>query len=154
DEVAASYQRGILKESRRIADIVRNLLTFSRRSDGGFGAARVEDLFDAALGLLGRMLQRDQIAVAVECPRGSLPPVRCRPQEIEQVLINLIANARHALNTRYPGGHPDKRLSLIGRSARLGDQPAVALQVWDGGIGIPEALRGRIFDPFFTTKRA
>lgn len=81
-----------------------------------------------------------------------LPTVTGYPQELGQVLINLIVNAAHAVEERHVGG-AEPRLGKIAVRTRA-DGPDVRIEVSDDGCGIPEAVRGRIMDPFFTTKPA
>jgi len=77
-------------------------------------------------------------------------PVRGHPQELGQVLINLIVNAAHAIE-ECGSGQGDQPLGKITlRSRNVGD--TVEVQVQDSGAGIPEAIRDRIMNPFFTTK--
>ena len=79
----------------------------------------------------------------------TLPPVRCFASEINQVVLNLVVNAAHAIADvvrQKPGA---KGLITI-RTRRLDDWAEI--QVADTGTGIPEAIRERIYDPFYTTK--
>lgn len=78
----------------------------------------------------------------------ALPPVLCLPGELNQVILNLIINAAHAIAAAGAG---DQAKGVIAVSSRLtGDW--VEIRVRDTGTGIPEDVRPRIFDPFFTTK--
>ena len=81
-----------------------------------------------------------------------LPQVSCLPDEIRQVLLNLIINACHAIEGK--GLVPEEKgcIQISTRLAEKGDQPMVELRVSDSGAGIPEGVRARIFEPFFTTK--
>jgi two-component system, NtrC family, sensor kinase len=77
----------------------------------------------------------------------TLPPVSCLPGEFNQVILNIVVNAAHAIADKLGG----KGLGIIGVKTRhKGDK--VEIRISDTGTGIPEAARGRIFDPFFTTK--
>ena len=79
-----------------------------------------------------------------------LPPVPCRAGELNQVLLNLLVNAAHAIEAGRQRG--DERTGVITlRTERAGE--AVRISVSDTGTGIPEAIRPRIFDRFFTTKK-
>jgi PAS domain S-box-containing protein len=80
---------------------------------------------------------------------SDLPPVPCLPGELNQVLLNLIINAAHAIGDRLGGEQGDKGTITVTTRQR-GDR--VAVSIADTGSGIPEAVRSRIFDPFFTTK--
>ena len=78
-----------------------------------------------------------------------LGPIQCFPNELSQVVLNLIVNAAHAIADR-PQGDPSAKGTITVATARAGDQ--VEIRVRDTGTGIPVAVRDRIFDPFFTTK--
>ena len=79
---------------------------------------------------------------------GDLPAVRCYIGEINQVVLNLIVNAAHAI-ADVPGGQSTKgRIEVSTRQ----EGEDVLLEVRDSGCGIPDDIRERIFDPFFTTK--
>jgi PAS domain S-box-containing protein len=76
-----------------------------------------------------------------------LPPVACLPGEFNQVVLNIVINAAHAIADKTQG----KGKGVIAVSTRRqGDK--VEIRISDTGTGIPESARGRIFDPFFTTK--
>lgn len=77
-----------------------------------------------------------------------LPALPCHPGGINQVVLNLVVNAAHAIGDVV--GHSGRKGRITVRTRAEGDQ--VVIQVEDTGSGIPEAIRGRIFDPFFTTK--
>ena len=89
------------------------------------------------------------IADLVEDLDPALPAVQCVPGEINQVILNLIVNAAHAIADRPCGKACDKgRITLSSRR----DGEWVEIRVCDTGTGIPEAARAKVFDPFFTTK--
>lgn len=78
-----------------------------------------------------------------------LPKIPCFPDQLNQVLLNLIINACHAIQSRK--ATESDHAGLISIATKLSDQ-VVQIQVKDNGCGIPEAVRHRIYDPFFTTK--
>lgn len=84
----------------------------------------------------------------VQTDFGELPPVLCNGGDINQVFLNLVVNAAHAIETqtKATGGR-----GLIRVQTRC-DGDDVVIAITDNGCGIPEAIRHRVFDPFFTTK--
>jgi two-component system NtrC family sensor kinase len=80
----------------------------------------------------------------------ALPPVPVLPGEFNQVILNIIINAAHAIADTIRGSEPTKGVITIS-TQRKGDWAEIAIR--DTGAGIPERVRGRIFDPFFTTSR-
>lgn len=80
---------------------------------------------------------------------ASLPPVPCLPGEFNQVVLNIIVNAAHAIAAKIGDGSGGKGLITV-RTRRDGDWADIRIS--DSGTGIPEHARGKIFDPFFTTK--
>jgi len=78
----------------------------------------------------------------------SLPPVLCLPAEMNQVFLNLIVNAAHAIGDKVQGSGEKGRIKVC--SSRQDD--SVLIRISDTGGGIPEKIRSKIFDPFFTTK--
>jgi signal transduction histidine kinase/PAS domain-containing protein len=78
-----------------------------------------------------------------------LPPVPCLPDELNQVILNLVINAAHAIAERPQAAREGKgRIRITTRAA----EGCAQIAIEDSGCGIPEAIRSRIFDPFFTTK--
>ena len=80
----------------------------------------------------------------------SLPHVTCLPSDFNQVMLNLIVNAAHAIGDRL-GPEPDGKGTITVRTRREG--PLAEVRVADTGTGISPAIRNRVFDPFFTTKQ-
>src|SRR6185503_18845136 len=79
---------------------------------------------------------------------GDVPPVRCHAGDINQVVLNLLLNAAHAIGDVVKGSGNRGRISVGTRA--IADY--VEISIADTGDGIPEAVRGRIFEPFVTTK--
>lgn len=79
-----------------------------------------------------------------------LPPVTCLPADLNQVFLNLIINAAHAIEAKAGGREGPKGTITV--STRR-DGPWAEIEVRDTGTGIPRAIWGKIFDPFFTTKK-
>lgn len=151
DSPLTEFTGEIMQETQRVATIVRNLLTFARNEKQSHSPARVADILEAVLSLVRTVIRHDQITLVVNVPTD-LPPMNCRSQQIQQVIMNLVTNARDALNERYPEHHPDKVLNLTACMLAKAGRCWIRLTVEDHGTGIAPENRGRIFDPFFTTK--
>jgi signal transduction histidine kinase len=130
----------ISQESHRVADLVRRLLGLVRKRSGLPVPVEVHDLLDHTLRLLEYRFQQEHIAV-VKRYAPDLPPVFGVPQELEQILLNLLVNAWHAM----PGGG-----TITIMTERRDTQALIAIT--DTGCGIPEEHMSRLFEPFFTTK--
>ncbi len=151
DNPASGFAQEILHETRRVARIVRNLLTFARQEKQSHSPAQLADVVASVLSLIQTVMRHDQIALELDIPED-LPVIKCRSQQIQQVLMNLMTNARDALNERYPGYSPEKKLSITAAVIVKEGRRFIRTSVEDTGPGIPEEIRDRIFDPFFTTK--
>jgi len=140
----------IRSEAQRIAGIVSSLLAFSRRDEGMYSLADVRDIVGGVLDLCGKRVEKAGIQLTIDIPKD-LPKIRCRIEQLQQVVMNLTINAIHALEARYPSTHPEKRMSI---SAKILDTNPdhVRIVIEDLGTGIPKEHLHRIFDPFFTTK--
>ncbi len=114
NEKLAGYAAEILRETERVAIIVKNLLTFARHEKQGQSPACVKDIVENTLSLVRTVMRHDQIILEVDVP-GDMPKIRCRSQQIQQVLMNLLTNARDALNEKYPGYHADKIVRVTAR---------------------------------------
>lgn len=142
----------IIKEGQRIAGIVKNLLKFARQEKQTHSLAQVNDIINETLLLIRTIIRTDRIVLDVSLA-PNLPSVKCRSQQIQQVLMNLITNARDALNARYRQEHKDKRILLSSAYLQRPDGSEwVRVTVQDQGMGIPDDVKDKMFDPFFTTK--
>ncbi len=151
EEKVSKYASEIISESERIAGIVQNLLAFSRREKEIIKPAKLDEILEETLSLTRKVLHKDQISTHVDVEE-KLPCVRCRRQQLMQVVMNLLTNARDALNQRYPRFNVDKQILITLRCYNKQDENWIRLTVEDHGCGIPEEFQERIFDPFFTSK--
>ncbi|MBT3322390.1 MAG: PAS domain S-box protein [Anaerolineae bacterium] len=150
-EQLREYAGEIKYETERVAEIVRNLLAFARQEKQTHSLAKMTDIINSTLTLIRTVIKSDQITLSVDIPED-LPQIKCRSQQIQQVLMNLLTNARDALNQRYPEYDPDKIISMRTELFEQESQEWVRIIVEDHGVGIPTKLRERIFDPFYTSK--
>ena len=132
----------ILRESRRLRDIVQDLLRFSRARKEKAEPVDLAAALESALRMAAFELRRAGIAVE-RALAPELPEVLGDAGQLQQVFLNIVMNAWHAM-----GGRKGGRLKVLA-SAGGGK---VTLRFEDNGAGIPEENLGRIFEPFFTTK--
>jgi PAS domain S-box-containing protein len=134
----------IVENSQRIKTIVQDLLNFSRQRDSKtYTTIDIVSIITSSLNLTEHQIRIDRIKIVKEIGDSS-PPVRGSFNQIEQVFINLLSNARHALNQKYPDPHEDKTLLI--RTDQVEENGRKR------GIGIPEENMDKIFNPFFTSK--
>jgi C4-dicarboxylate-specific signal transduction histidine kinase len=133
----------VMVQVKKATEIISHLRTFGRAAPVTMGPVSLRDVIERALSLIHEQLRLRQIDVRVEPFRGPGPVVMGNAIQLEQVLINLLANARDALD-----GAARKVIAI--ECTIAGDRAVLVVQ--DTGPGIPEGLEQRIFDPFFTTK--
>jgi two-component system, NtrC family, sensor kinase len=124
--------------SERVRSIVQNLKSFSRVDDTNRSYVDINDCLESTVTIAWNELK---YKATLTRDYGELPPVKCLPQQLNQVFLNMLVNAAHAIETQG-------EITVSTRSA--GDQVLVSFR--DTGCGIPEEIRSRIFEPFFTTK--
>jgi PAS domain S-box-containing protein len=141
-------------ETKRAANLTRQLLMFSRRSVMQVRAVDVNDVVQNMLKMLRRLLG-EHISIKFDS-QSNLPAIEADVGMLEQVLMNLAVNARDAM---AKGGHLTIATTLVEldvEAARLNSERRlgkfVCLSVADTGLGMDEAIIKRIFEPFFTTK--
>jgi PAS domain S-box-containing protein len=141
----ATRQRALKVQAaaERCARIVKTFLTMARRQPEAFAPVPVEQIVESALDVVGYGLRSADVAVDLDLA-PDLPAVAGDGDQLTLVLMNLIVNAQHALQTRAP----PRRLEIVARR----QDGTVRIEVADNGPGIPAEIAERIFDPFFTTK--
>jgi PAS domain S-box-containing protein len=137
--------RKLNEAANRCARIVRSFLATARPSAPDRTPVRINDLVEIALDLTQEGLSSAGILVETELAEG-LPDQEVDDDSLVQLLVNLILNARHALEAQPT----PRRLTL--RTALDRSASSILIEVADNGPGIPEALAPRVFEPFFTTK--
>jgi len=105
----------------------------------------------ATLGLTEAQLSKNGIILNLSI-REPMPKAVGHFQQLQQVFLNIINNARYALNQKYPELHPDKWLNIEAKEDRSNDKNYVKVSFMDKGTGIPQSCLHRVTDPFFSTK--
>jgi two-component system, NtrC family, sensor kinase len=159
DFVAAEAPRALASAAEgveRVAELVRGLKEFAHPDAQVMSPADLNRAIERTL-----TVSRNEwkYVAEVETVLEPLPEVTCQVSAVNQVLLNLICNAAHAiedkLKPRAPskaGGGPVVKEKGKIRIATQSDGQVVTISVSDTGVGIPEGVRDRIFEPFFTTK--
>ncbi len=129
------------EEMARLDRIVGEFLSFARPPQPSFQEANLNEIVDSTLLLLNRHAEKS--GVRIERHLGPLPQVLIDPDQIRQVLLNVIKNSIEAM--------PDGGNVQI-RSAYQSEQGTVTVAVTDSGEGIDPVIIDRLFDPFFTSK--
>ncbi len=142
--------RRIIKEGEHISGIARNLLSFARGRKERI-PIHIDEILSDALDLTRTQLLKDGINLKINISQD-MPEIIVCPQQIEQVFLNVISNARYALNLKYPETDEDKILEIIGEKVTIDDRPYVRVIFHDRGNGIPSDISGMVMNPFFTTK--
>ncbi len=140
----------------RIKQIVLSLRNFSRMDEADMKVVNIHDGIESTLLILQHRLKdkSDQGGIRVVREYGDLPLVECYAGQMNQVLMNVIANAIEALEERDQ--HHPKELCQHPKSITIRteclSESRIVIRIQDNGLGIPTSVQQRLFDPFFTTK--
>jgi signal transduction histidine kinase/ActR/RegA family two-component response regulator len=146
DRGHALEARQIYEEAERASAILRQVLLSAHESRPERRTVALNEIVSRAMEFQRFGLATEKVRIELDLD-PALPCIDGDAGQLQQVLMNLISNARQALESTSKGGN------IIVRTKCIGDR-RVLLQVQDNGPGIPQAILARIFDPFFTTKPA
>lgn len=150
DPTLAAQLGRIAEEADLVSHQVEHLQRFSAGADhSDLVPVQVDEVVDQTVAMV-RAQFRSQGIVVQSSLAGGLPPVLANPFSLEEVLLNLLTNARDAL--RDQGGGEVDRITVSTAASGTGVEEMVRLSVEDNGPGIPVEFLGRVFVPFFTTK--
>ena len=146
-----SDARRIREAAERCGRIVRTFLNMARQKPPERHAVQVNDIVRAAADMLAYTLRSHGVQLQLKLADG-MPDVQADADQLGQVALNLMVNARQALE----GAEPPRVLQVSTgvEAVRAGREPRVWLRVADNGRGVTPAARERLFEPFFTTKEA
>jgi PAS domain S-box-containing protein len=143
----------IMNEGDRVSNIVRSLLSFARESERGKSLVKINNVIQETFALTDTQIFKDSIVLEVDVSE-SLPPILANSQQLMQVFINIINNARYALNQKYPNATPEKKLVVTAEQKQVDDESVIDVIFHDTGVGIPAQIIDKVINPFFTTKPA
>ena len=133
----------IRRAADRCARIVQSFLAMARQKEPEYRSVAIADQINAAMELTEYQMRSGNVRIVLDL-QPNLPSIKADPDQLHQVIVNLLTNARQALEEVH-----GERIITVNAS-RKGQR--IRLVVADNGSGIDEATRDRIFDPFFTTK--
>ncbi|HIK56782.1 MAG TPA: response regulator [Synechococcales cyanobacterium M55_K2018_004] len=143
--------------TQRIYEIVRSLRNFSRSDEAGYSIVDIHEGLDSTLLILQHRLKGKPEYPEIQVIRdyGQLPLVECHAGSMNQVFMNILANAIDALEELHTHCSAQERQQHLGQitiRTTMIDDEWIQIAIADNGPGIPLDLQSRIFDPFFTTK--
>ena len=144
----------IIEQSDRMTHVIEHVRTFARGADNlDLIPVKVNEVIESSTGLIGTQLKSRGVNLAHHLA-PDLPEVMANPFSLEEVVLNLIANARDAVEDKMQQTPPLTPPQILIRSLRSGNgaRRRVHIEVSDEGTGIPREILGKVFDPFFTTK--
>ncbi len=143
DPAVAADLESVIRQIDQIGTTIRQVLDFARTQPVELRAVDPHEAIEAAVSILDWRLRGKQLFVRVDSPPG-VPPIAADPDQLQQVLVNLLINACDACT-------PKGAIRVGARKAS--DERSVIIEITDDGCGIaPEDLNA-VFDPFFTTKK-
>jgi PAS domain S-box-containing protein len=133
----------------RATEIINRLREFGRKADFSKEKININQSIRDVLSIIGRQLSLQNIKVKLDLDE-TIPPILAQKNRLEQVIFNLVTNARDAISQKMESkAHPDSARIMIRTAHGNG---LVTLSISDTGIGIPHSILERVFEPFFTTK--
>lgn len=135
----------------QLADAINHMRQFGRKGDQQLSCIQINQVLAGTLDFFSQQLKVRGIEVVCRL-QDNLPPVMADADRLEQVFINLLINARDAIEARWPGPAAqkgDRRITL--QTGLAGAN--VRIEVRDTGAGVDAEILDKIFEPFFTTKQ-
>ncbi|MBT5414504.1 MAG: PAS domain S-box protein, partial [Rhodospirillaceae bacterium] len=143
----------ISEQTQRMAEIIRHMRIFSRKDEDETAEVRLIEVIENGVRLIKDEFRLANIDLRVDIPERC-PPVRGYPVRVEQILVNLLTNARDAIVANAaPGQGANEKIGWVEIAmAYLEDVNSVIVLVRDSGGGIPDQALPKIFESFYTTK--
>ena len=136
----------------RAAKIINHMRQFGRKSDTTVEIVQINDVLKDAFNIFTQQFKLREIDVVWDL-ENDLPHIQAEPIRLEQVFINLLTNARDAIDEKWqiekPGDEDEKTINLHTYS----NDEGVFFEICDAGVGISDTNLKKIFEPFFTTKK-
>ena len=152
ESMANDIGKRIVKEGERIGRIVKTLLSYARDDEGERRKTTyLSAILEESIILTQAQMRKEGIALKINL-LDDLPEVDVNSQQIQQSFINIISNARYALNDKYPRRHENKLLEITGEKVIISDRPYVRIVFHDQGVGVSPHELPLLTKAFFSTK--
>jgi C4-dicarboxylate-specific signal transduction histidine kinase len=147
----AREARKIVSQSARAASIIDNMRSFARNDIEPAEPVDLRDSIETALSFFREQFRIHGIHLHVDLPDSPVQ-ARVNPSRFQQIIVNLLSNARHAVEEkgRTPGTEDSKAIAV--RLLFTPSSGTAVLEIEDNGAGMPPSVRERCMEPFFTTK--
>ncbi|MFH2064682.1 MAG: ATP-binding protein [Pseudomonadota bacterium] len=139
----------VSKQVRRASEIINRLREFGYKTGFAKESVNINDPVRGVLQIIGKQMELENIRITLNLETG-LPSILAHNNRLEQVIFNLLTNARDALNSKTVDQDTPYRKTIT--ISTFMENSRVALSISDNGSGIPEENLNKIFQPFFTTK--
>jgi histidine kinase len=151
DDILLTMSTEIDSHVQRASRIINHMRQFGRKTDLNLEKVQINDVLRQAFEIFSQQLKIRGIQVEWSIDE-QIPEIMGDPGRLEQVMINLLINARDAIEERWEKTPAMDAVRCI-RFVSCRKVSHVILEVCDSGVGIPEPIREKIFEPFFTTKK-
>ena len=148
-EVLTNKLERILSQTDRASAIINHMRTFGRTDSGNQKVVDLKEAVQGAVGLVSEQLRLKNIDLTVSLPE-TCRKVMGSQLQLEQVILNLLTNARDAIKAKEDSGNEPQQITIDITDDMQSEEVNITVQ--DTGGGIPDEMLGRIFEPFFTTK--
>ena len=143
----------ILKEGERVATIVKDLLFFARESGPEKSLTNIRDVLEDSLSLSAAQIRKEGIKLNIEFA-DNLPMVNTYAQQVQQLFLTILSNARHTLVEKYQTQNKNKKIDIFIEKVEHDHVDFVRIRFKDYGAGISEQMLDRVMHPFVTSKPA
>ncbi len=141
----------ILEQIERAANIINNMRSFARGGDDVFDGVNFQEPMERALSFFREQFRLHEIELKVAIG-DNLPLVEQDPQKFEQVVVNLLSNARYAVEKKAEDAGDDYQMKITITLFYVPGKKMMVFEVTDNGIGMTDKEKDRCLEPFYTTK--
>jgi PAS domain S-box-containing protein len=141
----------LFKDIDRINNIIEHVRTFSRdQQNASVEIVHVDHVVANAISLINKQYQNHQVELIIKIPKGTFT-TKGNPFRLEQVILNILSNAKSAVDSKYENSNDETYKKKIQISLEKNEE-FIFLKVCDNGVGMTKRVINKIFEPFFTTK--